>query len=406
MSSELRPYIRDRFDPSARRDVIDVYGMLRPHLVPEGEQALAVEQVYVAGNRTGCGGVKSAEDTLRLARMIVPDDVPIYINHDITHNDLTVEHFATQNVINFDNDFSQVPEGAITVFSPHGVTPDHYRTAGDMGLKVLDTTCTYVYKEQVAGQKAARRGAHTLYVGKKNHPEAESVEAFTREVDEAKFTLVSNPEDVEKLVFATDEQYHVISQTTHPSHVVEATVRAIQARSPQVTLARTMGEEGKLVDNFGSLCYATVNRQAAVKQLICDQEIDALLVMGGEFSSNTNALVQLAKDYAAEIRPDSLGQAGFPAFRLSTGNKIDRSWFTPHMRRVGITGSASATEAQVRHATEWFGIRDVPILELPETVNEGERKHKFNPRTIATFKQLVDEYQFDASQIEELDKAI
>jgi 4-hydroxy-3-methylbut-2-enyl diphosphate reductase len=386
--------------------VIDVYGLLLPHIVPEGEVPLSIEQVDVAGNRTGCGGVKSAEDTLRLARMIVPEDVPIYINHDITHNDLTVDHFATQNVINFDNDFSRVPHGALTVFSPHGVTPEHYQIAEERGLQVLDTTCTFVYKEQIAGQKAARRGAHTLYVGKKDHPEAVSVEAFTRQVTDAKFTLVSNPNDVEGLIFDEDEHYHVISQTTHPSHIVEATVRAIQERSPDVTLAKTMGEEGKLVDNFGSLCYATVNRQAAVKQLIRDQKVDALLVMGGEFSSNTNALVQLAKDYAEEIRPDEIGVAGFPAFRLSTGNKIEREWFTPDIRRVGITGSASATEAQVRHAAEWFDIRGIPIMELPETVNEGERKHKFNARTIATFTQLIDTYAQSEEQREELDKAI
>ena len=266
-------------------------------------------RVVLAQPRGFCAGVERAIEIVE--RAIEKYGPPIYVRHEIVHNRHVVERLRAKGA-RFVDELSEVPPGAVTIFSAHGVSSAVEDAAEERGLPVIDATCPLVSKVHSEGQRYATQGREIILIGHAGHPE---IEGTMGRID-GKVYLISAPEDVEGLSVTDPEKLAFITQTTLSVDDTRATIEALKARFPNI-----------VGPNTKDICYATQNRQRAARELA--KVVDVVLVVGAPNSSNSNRL----RECAAE--------AGVPAYLIEDARALRSEWLDG-ASSVGITAGASA----------------------------------------------------------------
>jgi 4-hydroxy-3-methylbut-2-enyl diphosphate reductase len=299
-----------------------------------------VEKLLLAAPRGYCAGVDRAVQTVDRALAI--HGAPVYVRKEIVHNKHVVEQLRQRGAI-FVDEQTEVPEGAVCVFSAHGVAPSVRTGAAERGLKTIDATCPLVTKVHREAVRFAEQGYTVVLVGHDGH---EEVEGTMGEAPD-QIVLVQNEQDVEQLEVADPERIAYITQTTLAVDETTAILERLRERFPSIVGPRT-----------DDICYATTNRQAAVKQMA--GSCDLMLVIGSRNSSNSVRLVEVARDCGTE------------AHLIDAAREVDEQWLEGK-RTVGISSGASAPEELVIELVELFRARGVQDISEFDVVREDVR---------------------------------
>jgi 4-hydroxy-3-methylbut-2-en-1-yl diphosphate reductase len=278
-------------------------------------------KILLASPRGFCAGVNMAIETLETAIRL--HGTPIYVYHEIVHNKHVVDRFTREGAVFVDR-VEEVPEGAVLLFSAHGVAPQVRRVAAERRIRAIDATCPLVTKVHLEAIKYARQGYRILLIGHEGHDE---VIGTIGQAPDA-FTLVETAEDVESLPFGPDDKLAYLTQTTLSVDDASRIINRLKAQFPQIV--------GPPKDD---ICYATQNRQEAVRLL--SEGADHVLVLGSQNSSNSQRLAELARDN------------GIAAHLIDGASEIDPAWFTGD-ETVVITAGASAPESVVQDCVRWL----------------------------------------------------
>jgi 4-hydroxy-3-methylbut-2-enyl diphosphate reductase len=280
---------------------------------------LAINEIILAEPRGFCAGVDRAIEIVE--RALAKFGAPIYVRHEIVHNTYVVETLKTKGAV-FIEDLAEVPPGATLVFSAHGVSKAVEAEARARGFSVFDATCPLVTKVHVEVAKLAKEGYEFIMIGHKGHPEVEgTMGQLTGGIH-----LVEDVADVARVQPAQTDKLAVVTQTTLSVDDAAGIAAAVRARFPKV-------REPKQQD----ICYATQNRQDAVKLL--SPQVDLVIVVGSPTSSNSNRLRELAE------------RLGTPAHMVDAAAELQPEWFAGRAR-VGLTAGASAPEVLVREVVD------------------------------------------------------
>ena len=285
-----------------------------------------VKRIVLASPRGYCAGVERAVETVEEALELY--GAPVYVRKQIVHNVHVVRDLEARGAVFVESE-EEVPPGAIVVFSAHGVAPSVHANARARGLAMLDATCPLVSKVHAEARHYARAGYTIFLIGHAGH---EEVVGTTGEAPEA-IVLVESVEDAERARPPQTERLAFLTQTTLSVDETAEIIEVLRRRFPAIRAPRK-----------ADICYATTNRQRAVKALLA--EIDALLVVGSRNSSNSNRLVEVARS------------GGVPAHLIDDESEIDSRWLEG-VETVGITSGASAPESLVERVLEWFRARGV-----------------------------------------------
>jgi 4-hydroxy-3-methylbut-2-enyl diphosphate reductase len=272
-------------------------------------------KILLASPRGFCAGVDRAIEIVELC--LARYGPPVYVRHEIVHNRHVVQDLRAKGAV-FVDDPADVPEGSLLVFSAHGVSPQVRDAAGQRRLRVIDATCPLVTKVHVEALRFAREGYEIVLVGHAGHVEVEGTMGHAPE----RMHLVENVEDVQRLAVRDPERLACLTQTTLSVDDTREIMEALRRRFPAIRLPRK-----------DDICYATQNRQNAVKQLT--READVLLVVGAPESSNSNRLVELG------------AKTGARAHLVQSAADVDPAWLDG-ARCVGVTAGASAPEFLVQ----------------------------------------------------------
>ena len=295
---------------------------------------MSIERVLLAAPRGYCAGVDRAVETVE--RALERYGAPVYVRKEIVHNKHVVEGLRQRGAIFVDSE-TEIPEGSVTVFSAHGVAPIVHENARALRLQTIDATCPLVTKVHVEARRFAAAGYTIVLVGHDGH---EEVEGTMGEAPD-RIVLVQSEADVDALVLEDPEHVAFISQTTLSVDETRGIIERLRERFPKIVGPRT-----------DDICYATTNRQAAVRELA--RECDIVLVIGSRNSSNSQRLVEVASD------------CGAPAHLIDNAGELDERWLDG-ARTVGITSGASAPESLVKELVDVFrarGITDISELEV------------------------------------------
>ena len=278
-----------------------------------------ISEVILAEPRGFCAGVDRAIEIVE--RAIAKFGAPIYVRHEIVHNTYVVNELKAKGAI-FIEELSDVPPGATLVFSAHGVSKAVEQEARDRGFSIFDATCPLVTKVHVEVAKLAKEGYEFIMIGHKGHPEVEG----TMGQLSSGIHLVEDVEDVARVAPGQTDKLAVVTQTTLSVDDAADIAAAVRARFPKV-------REPKQQD----ICYATQNRQDAVKVLA--PQVDVVIVVGSPTSSNSNRLRELAE------------RLGTESYMVDSAAELEPGWFEGKAR-VGITAGASAPEVLVREVID------------------------------------------------------
>ena len=299
-----------------------------------------IEKVILAAPRGYCAGVDRAVQTVE--RALDNHGAPIYVRKEIVHNKHVVEQLAARGAI-FVEEETEVPEGEIVVFSAHGVSPAVHENAAARQLRTIDATCPLVTKVHVEARKFAAEGYTIIMVGHEGH---EEVEGTMGEAPDS-IVLVQTVEEVDRLEIDDPDHVALITQTTLSVDETAEIIARLRERFPGIVTAK--GED---------ICYATTNRQIAVKQLA--RQCDLVLVIGSTNSSNSNRLVEVAREHGSE------------SFLIDNHSQVQEEWLDG-VRTVGITSGASAPEELVEDLVQLFRERGVEDVSELRTVDESVR---------------------------------
>lgn len=280
---------------------------------------MAPEKVLLASPRGFCAGVDRAIEIVE--RALDRYGAPIYVRHEVVHNRFVVEDLRRKGAV-FVDDLDDVPAGATLIFSAHGVPRSVRTEAEERGLKVFDATCPLVTKVHIEVQRYRREGFECVLIGHAGHPE---VEGTMGQADDGIY-LVESEDDVERLQVRNPERLTYVTQTTLSVDDTRRIVGALRRKYP--------GLRGPRKDD---ICYATQNRQDAVKELA--RGCDLVLVVGSPNSSNSNRLREIAQ------------QQGVPAYLIDGPDNIWPEWLEGKSR-IGVTAGASAPELLVKQVVE------------------------------------------------------
>ena len=280
---------------------------------------MSITDILLAEPRGFCAGVDRAIEIVE--RALKRFGAPVYVRHEIVHNTYVVDDLRSKGAI-FIEDLAEVPAGATLVFSAHGVSQAVRREAEQRGFQVFDATCPLVTKVHVEVAKLHREGYSFIMIGHKGHPEVEGTMGQLQEG----IHLVEDVADVAKVPLGPHDQLAVVTQTTLSVDDAAEILAAVKQRFPQV-------REPKQQD----ICYATQNRQDAVK--ILAPQVDIVIVVGSPASSNSNRLRELAQ------------RLGTPAYMVDQPDDLQDAWFEGR-RRVGLTAGASAPEILVQQVIQ------------------------------------------------------
>jgi 4-hydroxy-3-methylbut-2-enyl diphosphate reductase len=298
------------------------------------------EKLLLAAPRGYCAGVDRAVQTVELA--LARYGAPVYVRKEIVHNKHVVQQLRARGAVFVESE-QEIPDGATVVFSAHGVAPSVHANARQQRLQTIDATCPLVTKVHVEARKFAAAGYTIVLVGHAGH---EEVEGTMGEAPE-RIVLIENVEDADRLELEDPTKVAYISQTTLSVDETRAIIERLRERFPAIVGPRT-----------DDICYATTNRQAAVKQLA--RECDLVLVIGSRNSSNSNRLVEVAREHGAD------------SHLIDHEGQVREEWLVGR-RVVGITSGASAPEELVQRLVEFFRARGTTDVEELEVVREDVR---------------------------------
>jgi 4-hydroxy-3-methylbut-2-enyl diphosphate reductase len=299
-----------------------------------------MEKILLASPRGYCAGVDRAVQTVERALELY--GAPVYVRKEIVHNKHVVAQLRERGAI-FVDDEREVPEGAVAVFSAHGVAPSVHANAAQRGLRTIDATCPLVTKVHKEALKFARDGYTIVLVGHAGH---EEVEGTMGEAPD-RIVLVENEEDVDQLQIENPDKVAYISQTTLSVDETRAIIGRLRERFPTAIGPRT-----------DDICYATTNRQMAVKQLA--SQCDLVLVIGSRNSSNSQRLVDVTREHGTE------------AHLIDHEGQVDESWLAGK-RVVGITSGASAPEELVQRLVDELRSRGTQQVAELDVISEDVR---------------------------------
>jgi len=300
----------------------------------------APKRVLLAAPRGYCAGVDRAVQTVELA--LDQHGPPVYVRKEIVHNKHVVQQLEKRGAIFVDQE-TEVPEGELVVFSAHGVAPSVHENAAARMLRTIDATCPLVTKVHVEARKFAAQGYTIVLIGHEGH---EEVEGTTGEAQES-IVLVQTAEDVEELEVPDPNRVAYITQTTLSVDETEGIIERLKQRFPAIVGPKT-----------DDICYATTNRQQAVKEMA--HHCDLVLVIGSTNSSNSNRLVEVAREHGAE------------SHLIDNSLQVDEEWLEG-VETVGITSGASAPEELVEQLVEFFRGRGTTDVSELRTVDEDVR---------------------------------
>jgi len=297
-------------------------------------------RVVLAQPRGFCAGVERAIEIVE--RAIEKFGPPVYVRHEIVHNRHVVESLRAKGAI-FVEELDEIPEGKIAIFSAHGVSRAVEGAARERGLMVVDATCPLVSKVHTEGRRYASQGREVILIGHAGHPEVEG----TMGQVPGGVHLISTPEDVATLNVANPQQLAFVTQTTLSVDDTKDVIDALRARYPAI-----VGPDTK------DICYATQNRQKAVRELA--QEVDLILVIGAPNSSNSNRLKEIAEEL------------GVPSYLIEDADQLKPEWLTD-AKAIGVTAGASAPDTLVQNVVERLRQLHGVELEMMNGVAENVR---------------------------------
>lgn len=292
-------------------------------------------QVTLANPRGFCAGVDRAIEIVDRALEVL--GAPIYVRHEVVHNRFVVNNLRDKGAV-FVQELDEVPDGATVIFSAHGVSRAVQEEAKRRALKVFDATCPLVTKVHVEVTRYSREGRETILIGHKNHPEVEGTMGQYEMQHGGKIYRVDSPEEVQALQVSNPEKLAFVTQTTLSVDDTSIVIDALRDKFPAII--------GPKKDD---ICYATQNRQDALKQLA--QSCDLILVVGSPNSSNSNRLREMAE------------KRNTPAYLIDDANDIQPEWLAGK-QRIGLTAGASAPEVLVEGVIERLkrlGVQDVQV---------------------------------------------
>jgi 4-hydroxy-3-methylbut-2-enyl diphosphate reductase len=302
--------------------------------------ACAPEKLLLAAPRGYCAGVDRAVQTVERALELYGP--PVYVRKEIVHNKHVVEQLRERGAIFVDQE-SEVPEGETVVFSAHGVSPAVHANAEARELKTIDATCPLVTKVHVEAKKFAAEGYTIVLVGHAGH---EEVEGTMGEAPDH-IVLIETEADVDTLEVEDPDRVAFISQTTLSVDETRAIINRLREKFPNITGPRT-----------DDICYATTNRQMAVRQMA--GECDLVLVIGSSNSSNSNRLVEVARAHGAD------------SYLIDNESQVEEKWLEGK-RVVGISSGASAPEELVQRLVDFFRQRGTEDVSEFDVVKEDVR---------------------------------
>jgi len=278
-----------------------------------------MQQILLANPRGFCAGVDRAIEIVERALELL--GAPIYVRHEVVHNRFVVESLRQRGAI-FVDELNDVPDGNTVIFSAHGVSQAVRQEASRRSLRVFDATCPLVTKVHLEVARRCRDGYDVILIGHRGHPEVEgTMGQCLRNDSTSHIHLVVTAEDVEKLQIGDPEKIAYVTQTTLSIDDTEQVIEALRKRFPHIT-----GPKKK------DICYATQNRQDAVKELA--SQCDLVLVVGSPNSSNSNRLREIAEKH------------GTPAYLIDGSEDIKQTWLAG-IQQIGVTAGASAPEVLV-----------------------------------------------------------
>jgi 4-hydroxy-3-methylbut-2-enyl diphosphate reductase len=299
-------------------------------------------KILLANPRGFCAGVDRAIDIVERALKLF--GAPIYVRHEVVHNRYVVDRLRELGAV-FVEELDEVPDGATVIFSAHGVSQAVREQARARGLEVFDATCPLVTKVHMEDTRYARAGREVILIGHAGHPEVEGTMGQYDTAHGGTIHLVERPEDVASLPVKRPESLAFVTQTTLSVDDTARVIEVLRERFPALSSPRRE-----------DICYATQNRQDAVKELV--RQCDVIVVVGSQTSSNSNRLREIAL------------KAGVPGYMVDCPDDLRPEWFAGK-QVVGVTAGASAPEVLVRRVVErlreWGG-------ELPEELH-GREEH-------------------------------
>ena len=280
-------------------------------------------EIVLANPRGFCAGVDRAIAIVN--RALECFDPPIYVRHEVVHNKFVVDDLRQSGAV-FVDELDQVPDDSIVIFSAHGVSKAVQQEADRRGLKVFDATCPLVTKVHIEVTKYAREGTEAILIGHEGHPEVEGTMGQYDKSGGGKIYLVEDEEDVEALVVEHPHKVAFVTQTTLSIDDTAKVIDALRTKFPKI--------QGPRKDD---ICYATQNRQDAVRDLA--EKCDVVLVVGSPNSSNSNRLRELAE------------RMGKSAYLVDNADELEKDWFKPDSK-IGVTAGASAPEILIKQVIQ------------------------------------------------------
>lgn len=296
------------------------------------------KRVLLAAPRGYCAGVDRAVVSVEKALDLY--GAPVYVRKEIVHNKYVVASLEARGAI-FVDEVEEIPEGATVVFSAHGVAPTVHSESAERGLKTIDATCPLVTKVHAEARRFADEGYQIVLVGHEGH---EEVVGTTGEAPDV-ITLVQTPEEAASVVLPDTDKLVWLSQTTLSVDETLETIGVLKGRYPNL-----------MSPPSDDICYATQNRQVAVKEIA--PQCDVLIVVGSGNSSNSVRLVEVALDAGAQA-----------SYRVDSAEELSESWFAD-AATVGLTSGASVPEVLVDEVLEWLAARGFGTVELVKTAEE------------------------------------
>lgn len=313
-------------------------------------------KILLANPRGFCAGVDRAIEIVNVCLQRFP--LPIYVRHEVVHNKFVVEDLARRGAI-FVEELSEVPDGAIVIFSAHGVSKAVEDEANRRDLTVFDATCPLVTKVHIEVNKFAKTGMDAILIGHAGHPEVEGTMGRFDTQFGGRIHLIEDSDDVAQLDLPSDGNVAFVTQTTLSMDDTARVIDALKEKFPNIHAPRK-----------DDICYATQNRQDAVKNLANNCEV--VLVVGSPNSSNSNRLRELAQRLGAQ------------AYLIDNASQMDKSWFDG-VDTVGVTAGASAPEVLIQEVlntlqawgaeepSELVGIEENVTFSLPKSLMRHQK---------------------------------
>lgn len=298
-------------------------------------------QVLLANPRGFCAGVDRAIDIVERALELF--GAPVYVRHEVVHNKFVVDGLRNKGAV-FVDELDEVPDDATVIFSAHGVSQAVRREAAARNLKVFDATCPLVTKVHMEVSRYSKEGRETILIGHHGHPEVEGTIGQYENAQRGAIYLVESVTDVERLEVQDPERLAFVTQTTLSMDETSDIIDALQAKFPKI-----VGPHKK------DICYATQNRQDAVKQLV--EKCDLILVVGSINSSNSNRLREIAE------------KKGVEAYLIDGPEAIEDEWLTGK-QSIGVTAGASAPEILVERVIEVLKNKGASMVQEHEGIRE------------------------------------